>query len=99
MLMPGFGAERSLSGASEPYQLAVGWVRQAAQQAIIPAWYCCIMRWSLPFRSGVAGCRGHNAWYPFAWSACVGEAIWNHLDATLVEGTCSALPECEGKIW
>jgi hypothetical protein len=97
MKMPGFTAEVSLYKTSERYQLAAGYTDPAGRQVVIPqAWYCCIMR---PFPGApVVGCRSHNAWYPFAWAGCAGEAAWGQLSATLVEGRCSDRPECLGKI-
>jgi hypothetical protein len=98
MNMPGFIAEASLYRTSEHYKLTRSWDGSAGKQTIIPQWYCCIMRPPEPYGAIVVGCRGHNAWYPFAWAACVAEAASGQLNATLVEGTCSARPECQGKI-
>jgi hypothetical protein len=68
--------------------------------AIVPAaWYCCIIRQLYGvYQRGVVGCRGHNTWYPFALVACSAEALVRGDSSTLLSGTCSARPECAGKI-
>jgi hypothetical protein len=97
MKTPGFTAEAGLYTTTKRYQSVTRWNGRPAKQAVVPAWYCCLLR---PYSGGVVfGCRGHNAWYPFASAACAAEGYWNTCSGTLVEGTCSARPECQGKIW
>jgi hypothetical protein len=94
MRIPRFTADRSLTSAA-PHR-ATGPADEPLAEAAQPSWYCCVMRPSPD--APVVGCRGHNAWYPFAWAGCVGEAAVNQLSATLVEGRCSDRPECRGKV-
>lgn len=56
--------------------------------------YCC----KLTGQGGrIMNCRDYNAWYIFAWAACVAEAIAAGFNATLVSGRCrrvSGCPQC-----
>jgi len=56
--------------------------------------YCC----KLTNRQGaIMNCRDYNAWYVFAWAACVGEALLAGWNGTLVSGRCrrvSGCPQC-----
>jgi hypothetical protein len=97
MNIPSFSAEASLVSRGVRYQATSDRMADSEVPVIVLQWYCCIMR---PTYGGpVVGCRGHNAWYPFASAACGAEAAWNQLSATLVEGRCSDQPQCQGKIW
>ena len=98
--IPGFTAEVSLYKTSECYRLATEWIGSAVGQAVIPqAKYCCIMYypegWPL---QGVAGCRGHDTWRPFAEIGCALEAAFGGYDAYSLRGICSSRPECQGKV-
>jgi len=97
--IPGFTAEASLCRLAGYYKNSVGKADSPTKGMIIPQWYCCIMRYNnnSPIQ-GVSGCRGHDAWYPFAWAGCVAEAAARGNNATLMGGTCSSRPECRGKI-
>jgi hypothetical protein len=55
--------------------------------------YCCQWR-TRGLVAGQTDCHQYNAWYIFAWLACVGAAIWRGADATLQAGECSRMPGC-----
>jgi hypothetical protein len=55
--------------------------------------YCCQWR-TRGLASGERDCHQYNAWYIFAWSACVAAAIWRNADATLQAGECADMPGC-----
>ncbi len=54
--------------------------------------YCCRLR--TRETGQVINCRDYNAWYIFAWAACVAEALVGRFDATLRSGRCRSWRSC-----